>query len=147
MSYDDQVSARGNSASGADAQLPIYQHHNLPDTGSVPMLAQALRVSHEKAILLCHAAPDGVNRRVAGQVYDARERLCLDVSLFERLVSQANLRVHTMLVQRRMRPSISQLIRSTIYPDLIDGACVLTHPDVAGGSAAYAAPCFVVTSA
>ena len=66
------------------------------------------------------------------QVYDAKERLGLDVSLFERLVRQGNLPVHQMLVQRRMRPSISQLIRSTIYPDLMDGECVQDYPDVAG---------------
>ncbi|KAK9802792.1 hypothetical protein WJX73_006176 [Symbiochloris irregularis] len=34
--------------------------------------------------------------------------------------------------QRRMRPSIADLIRSTIYPDLQDSDCVQSYPDVAG---------------
>lgn len=58
--------------------------------------------------------------------------MSLDVSLFERLVRQGNLPVHQMLVQRRMRPSIAELIRSTIYPDLVDADCVKHYPDVAG---------------
>lgn len=56
----------------------------------------------------------------------------LDVSLFERLIRQGNLAVHTMLVQRRMRPSISELIRMTIYPGLIDGDSVKAYPPVSG---------------
>lgn len=47
----------------------------------------------------------------SGQGYD------LDRSLFERLVRQG-FRVATLEQQRRMRPSISRLIRNTIYPSL-----------------------------
>lgn len=42
----------------------------------------------------------------------------LDVSLFERLVKQRSVPVHALAEQHRMRPEISQLIRSTIYPQL-----------------------------
>lgn len=66
------------------------------------------------------------------QVHDPGNRMGLGVSLFERLVTHGSLPVHTMLVQRRMRPSIAELIRSTIYPDLQDSACVQSYPDVAG---------------
>ena len=72
--------------------------------------------------------------RVSGkslQVYDPQGKLCLDVSLFERLVN-GELSVHSMLVQRRMRPEISDLIRRTIYSELKDGANVLEYPPVSG---------------
>ncbi|KAK9868029.1 hypothetical protein WJX84_011289 [Apatococcus fuscideae] len=54
----------------------------------------------------------------------------LDISLFERLVSQNNMPMHRLLVQRRMRPEISQFIRPTIYPDLLDGQNVNGYPNV-----------------
>jgi len=65
------------------------------------------------------------------QVYDPRGNMCLDVSLFERLVN-GELPVHSMLVQRRLRPQISELIRRTIYPELRDGVNVLDYPHVSG---------------
>jgi hypothetical protein len=68
---------------------------------------------------------------VVVQVYDPRGNMCLDVSLFERLVT-GELPVHSMLVQRRMRPEISELIRRTIYPELRDGVNVLNYPHVSG---------------
>ncbi|MCJ1422503.1 hypothetical protein MMC29_000383 [Sticta canariensis] len=55
-----------------------------------------------------------------------------------------NLPVHTMLVQRRMRPSISELIRMTIYPSLIDGSCVKTYPPAAGDMAAFTQHCISI---
>ena len=65
-------------------------------------------------------------------MYDPKDRMGLGISLFERLVTQGNLPVHTMLVQRRMRPSIADLIRSTLYPALQDGTNVQSYPDVSG---------------
>jgi len=58
----------------------------------------------------------------------------LDRSLFERLVtSQTNrLPLSHMITQRRMRPEISSLIRTTLYPNLEDGGNALLHPDVSG---------------
>ena len=67
------------------------------------------------------------------QVHDPQQRLNLGMSMFERLVENSNLPVHQMLVQRRMRPCIAELIRSTLYPSLVDGACVQNYPDVSGG--------------
>ncbi|KAK5702101.1 hypothetical protein LTR97_004921 [Elasticomyces elasticus] len=60
----------------------------------------------------------------------------LDVSLFERLVQPQDvlapsLPFCTLSVQRRMHPSISQLIRKTIYPQLQD-ATPLDRPPVVG---------------
>lgn len=60
-----------------------------------------------------------------------------DVSLFERLVAPLSkneepLPFCTLETQRRMHPSISQLIRSTLYPRLSDDPCVAVYPPVAG---------------
>ena len=35
-------------------------------------------------------------------------------------------------VQRRMQPAISALIRKEVYPSLVDGVNVSSHPPVAG---------------
>ena len=48
---------------------------------------------------------------------ESRRGYDLDVSFFERLVVQGH-PVATLQQQRRMRPSISSLIRNTIYPNL-----------------------------
>ena len=60
----------------------------------------------------------------------------LDVSLFERLIrhsgSNARIPYDTLEVQRRMDPSISRLIRKTIYPKLKDHKVVEDYPSVMG---------------
>ncbi|KAL9027440.1 MAG: hypothetical protein Q9196_004037 [Gyalolechia fulgens] len=63
-------------------------------------------------------------------------RFSLDISLFERLVDPQpgypKLPYSSLEVQRRMHPSIAQLIRSTLYPRLQDDASVSTYPEVEG---------------
>ncbi|KAI4175839.1 MAG: hypothetical protein LQ343_001452 [Gyalolechia ehrenbergii] len=63
-------------------------------------------------------------------------RFSLDISLFERLVNPQpgypKLHFSSLEVQRRMHPSIAQLIRSTLYPRLQDDVSVSTHPEVDG---------------
>ncbi|RUS32759.1 P-loop containing nucleoside triphosphate hydrolase protein [Jimgerdemannia flammicorona] len=58
----------------------------------------------------------------------------LDKSLFERLVTAPvnTLPMSILTTQRRMRPEIANLIRNTLYPDLVDGGSALTHPPVGG---------------
>lgn len=61
----------------------------------------------------------------------------LDVSLFERLVKplvqmDAPVQFSSLEIQRRMHPSISDLIRSTLYPDLKDHESVSKHEAVTG---------------
>lgn len=59
-----------------------------------------------------------------------------DVSLFERLVMPQMGNFHipfsTLKTQRRMHPSISQLIRVPLYPRLEDHPSVLGYPEVEG---------------
>lgn len=61
----------------------------------------------------------------------------LDVSLFERLVQPQDtfaqpLPLSSLEVQRRMHPSISQLVRETQYPRLQDDPRVSQYPEVVG---------------
>ncbi|CAJ2511696.1 Uu.00g073210.m01.CDS01 [Anthostomella pinea] len=60
-----------------------------------------------------------------------------DVSLFERLVQPRDILAQplpycTLSVQRRMHPSISQLVRKTLYPQLEDAPSVMSYPNVVG---------------
>ena len=58
----------------------------------------------------------------------------LDVSTFERLITNPDLEIphHTLQTQRRMDPSISELIRKTVYPSLKDHGSILAYPSVTG---------------
>ncbi|KAI1269919.1 hypothetical protein F5Y18DRAFT_372009 [Xylariaceae sp. FL1019] len=61
----------------------------------------------------------------------------LDVSLFERLVNpfrdgDQRIPYDTLETQRRMHPSISELIRLSLYPSLRDGNAVGQYPEVIG---------------
>ncbi|KUI56519.1 Helicase required for RNAi-mediated heterochromatin assembly 1 [Cytospora mali] len=61
----------------------------------------------------------------------------LDMSLFERLVkpphsSDPRLPVSVLETQRRMHPSIAEMVRSTLYKTLKDGENVKTYPPVVG---------------
>lgn len=64
------------------------------------------------------------------------EQYSLDISLFERLVHPDSgiqrLPYSTLETQRRMHPSISRLIRETLYPALKDASNVQEYPEVAG---------------
>jgi hypothetical protein len=65
------------------------------------------------------------------------EQYSLDVSLFERLVDpkhpgDARLPFSVLETQRRMHPSISNLIRGTLYPQLKDSENVANYPEVVG---------------
>ena len=62
------------------------------------------------------------------------EQYSLDVSTFERLITNPDLEIphDTLQIQRRMDPSISKLVRNTIYPSLKDHGSVLAYPAVTG---------------
>ncbi|RYP42243.1 hypothetical protein DL767_000407 [Monosporascus sp. MG133] len=95
--------------------------------------------SVEHAILI----GDHLQLRPQIQNYDLQStnprgaKYSLDVSLFERLVNpphanEQRLPLNTLETQRRMHPSIADLIRQTLYPSLIDGGVVRDYPDVLG---------------
>lgn len=58
----------------------------------------------------------------------------LDVSTFERLITNPDIEIpyDTLQTQRRMDPSISDLVRKTLYPSLKDHESVLAYPPVIG---------------
>ena len=64
------------------------------------------------------------------------EQFSLDISLFERLIHPdeglIRLPYDTLASQRRMHPSISRLVRQTLYPDLLDAGNVANYPEVVG---------------
>ncbi|KAK4506443.1 hypothetical protein PRZ48_000175 [Zasmidium cellare] len=66
-------------------------------------------------------------------VENPRSAISLDVSLFERLISATDsIPFVTLETQRRMHPSISELIRATLYPKLQDADSVKAYADVTG---------------
>jgi hypothetical protein len=101
-------------------------------------LLTAMLPSIEHAILI----GDHQQLRPKAQNYElscenARSEVKMDISLFERLVNpneNENRAVQfvTLEVQRRMHPSISTLIRSTLYPELQDSPEVVKYPEVSG---------------
>jgi hypothetical protein len=101
-------------------------------------LLTAMLPSIEHAILI----GDHQQLRPKAQNYDLScenpgSQIKLDISLFERLVHPEHgqsmaVPYVTLEVQRRMHPSISTLIRSTLYPDLQDSPQVAHYPEVSG---------------
>lgn len=99
----------------------------------------ALLPSIEHAILI----GDHLQLRPQIQNYELQstnprgKQYSLDTSLFERLVEPPHLTdlrlpFSTLETQRRMHPSISELVRSTLYPSLQDGENVMNYPSVVG---------------
>ncbi|GIZ38336.1 hypothetical protein CKM354_000175600 [Cercospora kikuchii] len=102
-------------------------------------LLTAMLPSLEHAILI----GDHQQLRPKVQNYDLSvenprsNQIALDISLFERLLHPRQEGVQglphvTLETQRRMHPSISQLIRSTLYPSLQDADSVNNHSEVLG---------------
>ncbi|ELR09946.1 hypothetical protein GMDG_04422 [Pseudogymnoascus destructans 20631-21] len=64
------------------------------------------------------------------------KKYSLDISLFERLVKPQTgsfeVPLSTLKTQRRMHPSISELVRVPLYPDLQDHPSVSEYPEVDG---------------
>ncbi|XP_066256208.1 NFX1-type zinc finger-containing protein 1-like isoform X2 [Euwallacea similis] len=63
--------------------------------------------------------------------YRIETKYKLGVSLFERMVKN-NIQCHTLDVQHRMRPEISQLVKPHIYPNLKDHESTLHRPRIFG---------------
>ncbi|THW66498.1 hypothetical protein D6D19_09329 [Aureobasidium pullulans] len=101
-------------------------------------LLTALLPSIEHTILI----GDHLQLRPHVQCYELSQesiqgrQYALDTSLFERLVTAADggvrLPFSRLDTQRRMHPSIAELVRSTLYPTLSDAPSTLVHPEGAG---------------
>ncbi|KAM0540826.1 hypothetical protein ACHAO7_010897 [Fusarium culmorum] len=99
----------------------------------------ALLPSIEHTILI----GDHLQLRPQIQNYDLQstnprgKQFSLDVSLFERLVEPSHdtavkIPYSVLETQRRMHPSIAELVRSTLYPSLKDSENVKEYPQVVG---------------
>ncbi|KAG6850946.1 hypothetical protein H0H93_005815 [Arthromyces matolae] len=71
------------------------------------------------------------NYRLSVDSMTGKKLYRFDMSLMERL-SSSQFPMSQINVQRRMRPSISNLIRKTLYPNLIDNDVVTRYSDVRG---------------
>lgn len=69
--------------------------------------------------------------RPTTSVYKLARDYHMDVSLFERMI---NNKMHfvSLNTQYRMRPDIANLIRPTIYAELMDSEMVQSYPNVVG---------------
>ncbi|KIW23323.1 uncharacterized protein PV07_11531 [Cladophialophora immunda] len=99
----------------------------------------ALLPSLEHAILIGDhlQLPPHIQSYELSRESSSGKRHSLDISLFERLVTpscstQTAVPYSTLETQRRMHPSISELIRNTLYPRLCDSSVVETYPPVTG---------------
>ncbi|OJJ85103.1 putative NF-X1 finger and helicase domain protein [Aspergillus glaucus CBS 516.65] len=103
-------------------------------------LLTAFLPSVEHAILIgdhLQLRPQVQNYELSRENRCGGEKYSLDVSLFERLVDSesvmgSGLPFSTLETQRRMHPSIAQLVRDTLYPQLIDSPSTLQYPEVVG---------------
>ncbi|KAF7173984.1 hypothetical protein CNMCM5623_006251 [Aspergillus felis] len=103
-------------------------------------LLTALLPSVEHAILIgdhLQLRPQVQNYELSRENPRGGEKYSLDVSLFERLVEHRSamglgLPFSTLETQRRMHPSIAQLIRNTLYPKIEDAESVSNYPEVVG---------------
>ncbi|SMR53254.1 unnamed protein product [Zymoseptoria tritici ST99CH_1E4] len=141
-----QASIIGITTSGLARNLELLRNVNpkvliCEEAGEVleAHLLTALLPSVEHCILI----GDHQQLRPQVQNYDLSTesrnggQYALDLSLFERLVQPMDtfaqpLPFSTLEVQRRMHPSISQLVRQTQYPRLQDDPRVSTYPEVVG---------------
>ncbi|PYH53314.1 putative NF-X1 finger and helicase domain protein, partial [Aspergillus niger CBS 101883] len=104
-------------------------------------LLTALLPSVEHAILIGdhqQLRPQIQDYNLSRENYRGGEQYSLDQSLFERLVDPGEdgpgvrMPFSTLETQRRMHPSIAQLVRDTLYPRLEDAPSVLEYPEVCG---------------
>lgn len=103
-------------------------------------LLSALLPSVEHAILIgdhLQLRPQVQNYDLSRENHNGGEQYSLDMSLFERLVAPdeqtgVSVAFSTLEAQRRMHPSIAQLVRETLYPSLEDAAAVSQYPEVSG---------------
>lgn len=94
-----------------------------------------------------HAILIGDHLQLRPQIQDWRlqranpagAKFSLDTSLFERLVqpklgdcTHAGIPLSVLDTQRRMHPKIAELVRSTLYPNLLDADNVQEYPSVPG---------------
>ncbi|KKK22768.1 hypothetical protein ARAM_003912 [Aspergillus rambellii] len=105
-----------------------------------PHLLTSLLPSTEHLILIGdhqQLRPQIQNYSTLSRESQQGQQYSLDLSLFERLVEpehSTGMRIPfcTLETQRRMHPSISQLVRDTLYPRLQDDPSVLAYPEVSG---------------
>lgn len=90
--------------------------------------AWSIRVKYANCL---YSAGDHQQLRPATSVYELARKFYMDISLFERMINN-NMHCVTLNTQYRMRPEIANLIRPTIYKELLDDETVKAYPNVIG---------------
>ncbi|KAG1652736.1 NFX1-type zinc finger-containing protein 1 [Nymphon striatum] len=99
----------------------------LPDSGSVNYKDLALNKDVKHLIMI----GDHKQLRPSPASFKMADKHRLDISLFERMILNG-LEYDQLLIQRRMRPEISQLIHPHIYKNLKNDLSVMGYPNVRG---------------
>lgn len=109
----------------------VLESHLL--TAFIPSVEHAILIGDQQQL-----RPQVQNYDLSSENPRGGAQYSLDISLFERLVSSnkspmdCGAPFSTLETQRRMHPSISQLIRETLYPKLKDAPSVSEYPEIAG---------------
>ncbi|OAP63432.1 hypothetical protein AYL99_02659 [Fonsecaea erecta] len=141
-----QAKIIGVTTTGLARTLPLLRKLNskvlvCEEAGEVleAHILTALLPSLEHAILIGDhlQLPPHIQSYELSRECSSGKRHSLDISLFERLVTpscstQTAVPFSTLETQRRMHPSISELIRNTLYPQLRDSPAVETYPPITG---------------
>lgn len=105
----------------------VLEAHNL--TALLPSLEHVILIGDHQQL-----RPKVQNYELSCE--NPRSQISLDISLFERLVQPtkgfARVPYSTLSVQRRMHPWISDLIRNSSYPAIVDAPRVHDYPAVPG---------------
>ncbi|EXJ74305.1 uncharacterized protein A1O5_02601 [Cladophialophora psammophila CBS 110553] len=141
-----QAKVIGVTTTGLARTLPLLRKLNskvlvCEEAGEVleAHILTALLPSLEHAILIGDhlQLPPHIQSYELSRESSSGKRHSLDISLFERLVTpscstQSAVPYSALETQRRMHPSISELIRSTLYPRLCDSSAVDSYPSITG---------------
>ncbi|CAI7587420.1 unnamed protein product [Penicillium viridicatum] len=109
----------------------VLESHLL--TAFIPSVEHAILIGDQQQL-----RPQVQNYDLSSENPRGGAQYSLDISLFERLVSSnkspmdCGAPFSTLETQRRMHPSISRLIRETLYPKLKDAPSVSEYPGIAG---------------
>lgn len=130
-----QAELVGMTTSAAARLYPILRELNCP----IALVEEAAEVyePHIVATITKHCQHlillgDHKQLRPRPASYSLSRTHFTDVSLFERLLLNNTVTVNTLLIQHRMQPEISALIRPSIYPELYDHKCTRSRKNIPG---------------
>ncbi|KAL7272005.1 hypothetical protein RUND412_005210 [Rhizina undulata] len=126
--YSDMLRSLSSKVLIVEEAAEVLEAHLL--TAFLPKLEHAILIGDHLQL-----RPQIANYELSME-HNTGKLYAFDESLFERLTNEryndASFPFSTLDTQRRMHPSISSLIRNTLYPELRDHEATRTHPEVVG---------------